>query len=173
MMVSLDPGRLGLHPSTARPLDIDNTVPSLTKSQLEALSVLTEVASKHRIRIDTQPGDLVFINNWAHLHARDSYTDSAHETGPRRHLVRLWLRNSKLGWDVPTDMRVQWEAAFGPDGMGDSSKEKGNTTWRGKRTTQRNYPVKPAREYKVPKYTSGSAAFVLEDSDDETSDVEF
>lgn len=179
-MVSLDPGRLGLHPSMARHMDGESS-PVLTRCQHEALSALSEVATEHRIRLDTQPGDLVFINNWALLHARSSYKDSDLETGPRRHLVRLWLRNSKLGWDIPAGMRVQWEAAFGPNGMGDLddaahiSGKIGSGAWRGGRTSraQRNYPVVPAPEYKVPKYTSGSAAFVIEDSGDSSSDAEF
>jgi hypothetical protein len=136
----------------ARPAD-GETVPYLTPTQHEALSTLNQVATEHQIRLDTRPGDLVFINNWAFVHARDSYTDSELDAGSRRHLVRLWLRNSKLGWDVPAAMRAPWEAAFGPEGMGDHSE------WP---ATQRKYPVDPAPDYSVPKYTSGSAAFLLE-----------
>jgi hypothetical protein len=65
-------------------------------------------------------------------------------------------------------MRVQWEAAYGPDGMGDKTYRYGNKSeYRGSRTTIRNYPVNPAPVYKLPKYTSASAAFVIEDSDDD------
>jgi hypothetical protein len=151
-MFSLDPGRLGLHPSMARPAD-NEASPYLTPDQYEALSIMNQVAAEQQIRLDTRPGDLVFINNWAFVHARDSYTDSDLEVGSRRHLVRLWLRNSKLGWDVPAAMRAPWEAAFGPQGKGDHSKSP---------ATRGNYPVDPSPEYSIPKYTSGSAAFLLE-----------
>ena len=95
-------------------------------------------------------GDMVFINNLALLHARDSYVDP--EQGPGRHLVRLWLRNPKLAWHIPQGMRVPWEAAFGPDGQGHPSMEK-------------KYSIFPTPEYKPPRYTAGSAAFILDDDD--------
>jgi len=166
-MISLDPGRLGLQPSMVRHHGNED-VPTLTPIQVEALSLVSSIATEHCLRLDTQPGDIVFINNWAHLHARSSYKDCDSESGPRRHLVRLWLRNSTLGWDIPQSMRVQWEAAFGPDGMGDKTPENGwrKSEYRGSGLFRRNYPVEPAPEYKVPKYTSGSAAFVMEDESD-------
>jgi hypothetical protein len=166
-MISLDPGRLGLHPTMARHFG-GGVIPPLTPNQQEALSVVSSIATEHRLRLDTQPGDIVFINNWALLHARSSYKDSDAEGGHQRHLVRLWLRNSALGWDVPPPMKVQWEAAFGPDGMGDKNSENGwrKSEYRGSGLFRRNYPVMPAPEYKVPKYTSGSAAFVIEDGQD-------
>lgn len=151
-MFSLDPGRLGLHPSMALPTD-NEASPYLTPEQHEALSIMNQLAAEQQIRLDTQPGDLVFINNWAFVHARDPYTDGEQDAQSRRHLVRLWLRNSKLGWDIPAAMRAPWEAAYGSEGLGDHSKA---SAMRG------NYPVDPAPEYTIPKYTSGSAAFLLE-----------
>jgi Taurine catabolism dioxygenase TauD, TfdA family len=162
IMVSLDPGRLGLHPATARS-GLEPSIPDLTSNQLQALAILSDLASKYRLRLDTKPGDMVFINNWALLHARDSYTDS--KSGPRRHLVRLWLRNTTLGWDVPKPMRVPWEAAFGPGGNGYPALIPGPMGGlRG--AVSKKYPVVPALEYKAPKYTAGSAAFILEDGED-------
>lgn len=167
IMVSLDPGRLGLHQTMARQHGSE-VVPPLTPEQREALALVSSVATEHRLRLDTQSGDIIFINNWAHLHSRSSYKDCDSENGPRRHLVRLWLRSSTLGWDIPPDMRVQWEAAFGPDGMGDKTAENGwrKSEYRGSGLFRRNYPVTPAPEYKVPKYTSASAAFMMEDDSD-------
>lgn len=125
---------------------IKTNIPELTPQQLEALHVLSTLASKHRLCLETQPGDMVFISNWAHLHARDSFEDPSE--GPRRHLVRLWLRNSKLSWAVPDSMRLPWEAAYGND------------------LIQRRFPAYPARKYRIPLYTAGSAAFMIEDDDD-------
>lgn len=98
---------------------------------------------------------MVFINNLSLLHARDPYVDA--KKGPGRHLVRLWLRNPDLAWHIPKSMRVPWEAAFGPDGNGFPD-------LRG--SAEKRYPVLPTLEYKPPKYTAGSAAFIIEDSDD-------
>lgn len=92
---------------------------------------------------------MVFINNWAVLHARESYHDDATAT---RHLVRLWLRNKELGWEIPESMKTPWESSFGA---------------RAKRVVNRQYPVAPMPEYMEPKFTNGSAAFILEESDEE------
>ncbi len=145
----MDPGRLGLHPATAQ-AGRESPVPALNPGQLEALEVLSALASKHHHRLDTKLGDMVFINNLGLLHARDSYVDP--KDGPGRHLVRLWLRNPELAWRIPQSMLVPWEAAFGPDGNGFPDLE-------------RSYAILPTLEYKPPKYTAGSAAFVLEDSE--------
>ncbi|KAK4114827.1 Clavaminate synthase-like protein [Canariomyces notabilis] len=153
IIISVDPGRLGLHPATAK--TGRDHVPDLSPLQLEALQVLSDLASKHRLRLDIKPGDIVFINNLSLLHARDPYVDA--KRGPGRHLVRLWLRNPALAWHIPKLMRVPWEAAFGPGGKGvPSQRDKVET----------KYPVLPTPEYKPPKYTAGSAAFILEDNDD-------
>jgi hypothetical protein len=75
--------------------------------------------------------------------------------------VRLWLRNSTLGWQVPESMKAPWEAAFGPKGDGTGFKQGGRRGFGDK-----NYPVVPSLEYKPPKFTAGSACFVIEDSED-------
>ncbi|KAK3359441.1 hypothetical protein B0T25DRAFT_98544 [Lasiosphaeria hispida] len=153
IMISVDPGRLGLHPVTVKE-GLGSSIPSLAPAQRDALDVLSALASEHRLRLDTKPGDMIFINNWTLLHARDPYVDS--DNGPRRHLVRLWLRNSKLAWNVPQSMKAPWEAAFGPNGDGNPANVH----------VERKYPIFPTLEYKPPKFTSGSAAFILEDNDD-------
>ncbi|KAK0636401.1 hypothetical protein B0T17DRAFT_503857 [Bombardia bombarda] len=166
--ISVDPGRLGVHPVTARS-GLGLSIPDLTPLQHEALAVLSRLASKFRLCLDIIPGDMVFINNWSILHARDSYIDP--EDGPRRHIVRLWCRNPTLGWDIPDSMRVPWEAAFGPGGNGHPPVIPGpKGDLRG--GVEKKYQVVPTLEYKAPKFTAGSAAFILEDSDDVNGDGE-
>ncbi|TFA99817.1 hypothetical protein CCMA1212_008265 [Trichoderma ghanense] len=140
LMASMDPNRFGPHPSSG-PTDI----PPLTATQLSALERISKAAYRSELRLHLKTGDLLFFNNWALLHRRDSYTDSD-ETS--RHMVRLWLRNSKLGWSVPESMLPPWYAAYGDNGVRD-----------------RLYPLFPMPDYTVPKYSAGSAAFVIEDSD--------
>jgi len=143
LLTSVDPGRLGPYPSAdSKPSE----VPSLTESQQAALDALMESAKKHEVRVSLNAGDLFFINNWAVLHRRDSYHD---DDDTSRHLVRLWLRNSQMGWAVPEEMQMPWKAAYG-------RKEEDGV-----------YAILPMPEYKVPRYTAGSAAFMIEDSDDE------
>lgn len=159
LMISADPGRLGQHPAAAT-----SSVPALTPTQLRALTALSDAATRHRLPLNPQAGDIIFVNNWALLHAREAYVDTDVIQGldgasTRRHILRMWLRNSQLGWAVPTAMRAPWEAAFGKDMKS------------GRRIQQKLYPVMPAPDYKVPKYTAGSAAFVVEDTD-ESSEAE-
>jgi len=155
-MVSVDPGRLGLHPVTAKQ-GFETSIPALESRQVEALDVLSGLASRVRVSLDSKPGDMIFINNWGMLHARDPYIDPT--DGPSRHLVRLWLRNSRLGWPVPEAMRLPWESAYGIDGDGHQTTR-----------ATRKYPHMPTLVYRAPKYTAGSAAFMLEDGDDVNAD---
>ncbi|KAI0381247.1 Clavaminate synthase-like protein [Hypomontagnella monticulosa] len=147
LFISMDPCRIGPHP-----LSHDSPIPCLTEEQEEALAVLQTTARKHQLRLETQPGDLIFINNLGLLHARESYQDGTSS----RHLVRLWLRNTQLGWDIPPSMRMPWDAAFG-DGS--------------RKILNRYYPIVPMPEYMECKYSSGTAAFVADDDTDDASDA--
>lgn len=138
-MTSMDPNRFGRHPSS-RGVDI----PILRESQKHALHRVSFVAREHELGLDLHTGDILFFNNWALLHRRDSYTD---DEDTSRHMVRLWLRNTDKGWPVPEGMLPPWLAAYGKE----------------QPTSERLYPLEPKREYEVPKYSAGSAAFVLED----------
>ncbi|KAJ2903844.1 hypothetical protein MKZ38_009227 [Zalerion maritima] len=143
----LDASRLGSHP-TSEP----GRVPNLSPTQVRALSALMEVASRHQLRIESKAGDLIFVNNFAMLHARERYKDG--ET-TSRHIVRMWLRNTSLGWTIPDSMNSAWMTAFQP-----------------RKTFTELYPVVPSPDYEIPKYTSGSAAFIVEDSSsDEIEEV--
>ncbi|KAI1475347.1 Clavaminate synthase-like protein [Daldinia eschscholtzii] len=149
LCVSMDPARIGPHPSYR-----NDSTPDLTPEQREALIVLQETARKHQIRLATEPGDLLFINNLALLHGREAYLDSDTSS---RHLVRLWLRNTQLGWAIPPSMNMPWDAAFGE---------------RASKVIDRYYPIMPMPNYIECKYSSGTAAFVADDNFDEwTSSV--
>lgn len=144
LLVSVDPARLGPQSS---PRGSDKApVPDLSIDQRVALEALKAACHRNRVRIEARPGDIILFNNWALLHSRDAYLDTESHT---RHLVRLWLRNSKLGWSIPTSMSVPWQYAYGDDPV------------------DRIFPVVPTDVYPTLKYTAGSAAFVLEDSDEE------
>ncbi|CAI4212897.1 unnamed protein product [Parascedosporium putredinis] len=118
----------------------------LSEHQKAALEAVMESAKRNELRLRLNTGDILFVNNWAVLHRRDPYSDDDHTS---RHLVRLWLRNNQMAWAIPQEMQVPWKAAYG------RSEEEGS------------YSIYPMPEYKAPRYTAGSAAFVIEDSDDE------
>lgn len=142
-MFSMDPNRFGPHPSSK-----SVNIPDLTPAQRIALERVSEVAGETEVALSLRQGDLLFFNNWALLHRRDAYED-AEETS--RHLVRLWLRNTQLGWSVPPSMMTPWSAAFG----------------KSTQVGMKVYSVYPQPVYHTPKYSAGSAAFIVEDSDDD------
>ncbi|KAI7776818.1 hypothetical protein LA080_004412 [Diaporthe eres] len=211
VIISADPGRLGLHPATA---DEPSEGSRLTEPQLKALKVLNGLAEKHAVSIPAQPGDILFIHNLGVLHKRDSYVDDETDTRAdakkangtaayeqasiskadpknstddpsmagspinpenkdvpekdgkvkaggdklpnandtkRRWLMRLWLRNEDLGWKIPEAMKLPWEAAYGKD-VG--------------RLITPKYDPSPQPDYKEPRYTSGTAAWLMEDDDE-------
>lgn len=144
LVISVDPNRIGPHPAVA-----DSGIPDLLPAQKEALALLQRTATAQQRRLPARQGDMVFINNWGTLHARDSYKDDSTAT---RHLVRLWLRDSEFAWKIPESMKTPWEASFGA---------------RAKRIVNRRYPVEPMPEYMEPKFSNGSAAFIMEESDED------
>ncbi|KAL4928973.1 uncharacterized protein BDV17DRAFT_290980 [Aspergillus undulatus] len=81
----------------------------LTPTQRETLSTLQSLCRKHAIALPMKKGDLLFVNNFALLHARDEFRDSPIQ---KRYLVRLWLKNDRLSWDLPEVMKSGNEAVF-------------------------------------------------------------
>jgi len=82
--------------------DDGQKMPQPTAQQTEALDVVQSLAELHQLRLVMQPGDLAFINNFGLLHARDEFEDSEEET---RYLVRMWLKNEELAWQLPPTLK--------------------------------------------------------------------
>ncbi|POR31577.1 Uncharacterized protein TPAR_08235 [Tolypocladium paradoxum] len=146
LMASMDPNRFGRHPAST-----DAETPALNAAQKHALERVSVVAKRTELQLRLETGDILFLNNWAMLHRRDAYDDDKTSS---RHMVRLWLRNTRLGWLVPPLMLPPWQAAYGETSKGKA----------------RIYSLYPMATYKIPKYSAGSAAFVIEDSDESDHD---
>lgn len=71
--------------------------PRLTDRAREALAWMTQEAEggRYAVRMDFQPGDMQFINNYHVLHGRTPYEDDR-AAGKVRHLKRLWLETEVL-----------------------------------------------------------------------------
>jgi hypothetical protein len=144
----------------------------ITDAQEKALAELNRFAGDGSFSVPSQTGDILFVNNLGILHKRDAYkdagtyidddmnvhdiyvdadtdTDSHAVEIRRRWLMRLWLRNDKLGWKVPEAMKTPWKEAYGEVSRSAVEKEK--------------YEPSPQPDYKVPKYPSGSAGWCFED----------
>ncbi|KAI1461645.1 Clavaminate synthase-like protein [Annulohypoxylon moriforme] len=89
-------------------------LPKLNDRQREALDVVEAIAQAVQLEIKTQAGDMHFINNLAVLHRREGFVDGQ-SAQQKRHLVRMRLRNSQLGWDIPNDLKQEWHNAFEAD----------------------------------------------------------
>ena len=83
-------------------------IPPLTTEQMDALSLMDQLASSDDLRLDIDflPGDIQFLHNHQILHARTSYTDWP-EVERRRHLLRLWL-STPDGRSLPSDFEARY-----------------------------------------------------------------
>ena len=107
---------------------------SLEKQPLDEVE---KVARELQLEIKTQPGDMHFINNFTVLHRREGFVDGP-ESQQRRHLVRMRLRSSELGWSVPEELQEDWDSAFSGDAA----------------TEQWNLEPMPSEKFPLRKYTN-------------------
>ncbi|KAL1884290.1 hypothetical protein VTK73DRAFT_3274 [Phialemonium thermophilum] len=105
-------GRAALLGSPAHPRPAH--LPSLTARQIEALDAIEGIAQATQMEIETRAGDMHFINNLSVLHRREGFVDGE-IPGEKRHLVRMRLRSSRHGWDIPDELRREWHEAFEKD----------------------------------------------------------
>lgn len=78
--------------------------PELTEDQIFALDVLRATAQKYAVKLDLQPGDIVFINNLGAMHARDAYVNGS-TPSTTRHLLRLWMNDKTHSWRIAPQLR--------------------------------------------------------------------
>ena len=102
-------GRAALLGSAVHPRP--SHLPSLTPRQVEALDAIEAIARATQMEIQTHAGDMHFINNLAILHRREGFVDGG-STAEKRHLVRMRLRNSQRGWEIPEALQREWQSAF-------------------------------------------------------------
>lgn len=68
----------------------------LSDMEREAFDVLDGLIGELQLKIDFEPGDIQFLNNYVILHSRTAFEDYQ-EPDRRRHLLRLWL--TVPGWN--------------------------------------------------------------------------
>ncbi|KAG6298545.1 hypothetical protein E4U09_000740 [Claviceps aff. purpurea] len=86
-------------------------LPQLTSLQLEALDAIEAIAKATQLEIETRAGDIHLINNLAILHRREGFVDGS-SSMEKRHLVRMRLRDTEKGWDIPPELLQEWTQAF-------------------------------------------------------------
>ncbi|KAK6062689.1 taurine catabolism dioxygenase TauD [Seiridium cupressi] len=90
------------------------SIPTINQRQHEALDIVEAIAQAAELKLQTRPGDMHFINNLALLHRRNSFVDGSLKQ-EKRHLIRMRLRSSELGWSIPPQLKPDWVAAFESD----------------------------------------------------------
>jgi len=101
--------RASLLGSVAHPRDPE--LPTLTPIQREALDAVEAIGVATQLEMATQPGDLHFINNLSIMHRREAFVDDE-ESGKKRHLVRLRLRDTEAAWSIPDELKDDFEAVY-------------------------------------------------------------
>ncbi len=84
--MSIEPTYIG---SVARHFEAEPNTPE----QIEGVAEIQKLADSMRLDIEFEPGDIQFLNNYAIVHTRQGFEDSA-DLDQRRHLLRLWLLNN-------------------------------------------------------------------------------
>ncbi|KAI1428220.1 hypothetical protein F5Y12DRAFT_45457 [Xylaria sp. FL1777] len=90
-------------------------LPQLNDRQCEALNLVEAIARALQLEIKTRSGDMHFINNFTILHRREGFVDGA-SPDEKRHLVRMRLRSSSMGWSIPESLHQEWTDAFAENG---------------------------------------------------------
>jgi hypothetical protein len=106
-------GRAALLGNAAHPRP--SHLPMPTFRQVEALDAIETVARATQLEIQTQAGDMHFINNLAVLHRREGFVNGSTQM-EKRHLVRMRLRSTEFGWSIPKDLQRGWNEAFDQSG---------------------------------------------------------
>lgn len=93
--------------SRPRPADI----PAITQTQQQAIDALHYFGRACAVKLNFEPGDLLFFNNLSMLHARDGFTDDQSQ-GRKRHILRIILRDESFAWDVPACLRQTLDGLY-------------------------------------------------------------
>ena len=79
--------------------------PSVSPAQLLAHNKVQTLAEKFSFKLQHQDGDILLMNNLSIFHARDAYADAKEASGPKRHLMRMYLRDTERAWPKPDAYR--------------------------------------------------------------------
>ncbi|KAF3284333.1 hypothetical protein TWF970_011552 [Orbilia oligospora] len=81
-------------------------LPPLNASQIEALAALDELCNKYSFVVEQKQGDILCVNNFGILHARDAWTDTPDH---KRHILRILSKDPRHAWDKPALVADEWE----------------------------------------------------------------
>jgi hypothetical protein len=86
-------------------------LPPISEAQAEVLDAVEYTAQKYKVSMKLEKGDIQLQNNLATIHGRSGFTDgNCHKD--MRHLLRLWIRDEELGWEIPPALKSEWQKVF-------------------------------------------------------------
>ncbi|CAH0025836.1 unnamed protein product [Clonostachys rhizophaga] len=89
--------------------DRDRDYPPLTFEEREAFGGWQWVAEQYSLKTQLEVGDIEWVNNLHHQHARRGFTEDV--LNPR-HLLRVWLTDSEHSPRLPADIQNKFDAMF-------------------------------------------------------------
>ncbi|KAF7554086.1 hypothetical protein G7Z17_g3146 [Cylindrodendrum hubeiense] len=89
--------------------DRDADYAPLTFDEREAFGGWQWVADQYSLKTQLQVGDIEWVNNLHHQHARRGFSE---DLANPRHLLRVWLRDSEHSPEIPSDIQNKFDAMF-------------------------------------------------------------
>lgn len=117
-LISFEDGTLHVHFAAAfiganpQEVRLSDTAPPLNPEQLHALDSVLTVLQQNAVQVDPCQGDLVFVNNYAVLHARAGWVDSQTDPLKSRYMMRLHLHDKDRGWNPAAALKVHSKESF-------------------------------------------------------------
>lgn len=89
----------------------DESYPLISLEERDAVGGFNAIAYKYTLETDLQKGDIEYVNNFINQHCRKGYVE---DEDHRRHLARLWLRNSKYTFllKLPQEIKEKRDQFF-------------------------------------------------------------
>ena len=91
---------------------LTSDAPDLSSQKRHALQALQDAAQRVCVKIEPRPGDMLFVNNYALMHARDAWLDSTHDSDKQRFVMRLWLHDDNKGWRSAPGLKRRMDSNF-------------------------------------------------------------
>ncbi|KAF2746993.1 Clavaminate synthase-like protein [Sporormia fimetaria CBS 119925] len=103
--------RFSRYPVTGWQRKRSSALPAPTQVQIDALDALQFLAASNCISLPMEKGDMVFINDMALVHARESFDED--EGRAQRHLLKMYLHDPSQHWPVAPSARSKWARMYG------------------------------------------------------------
>ncbi|KAK3347092.1 hypothetical protein B0T25DRAFT_485296 [Lasiosphaeria hispida] len=111
LQINLAGAYLGANPT----VPLTPEAPKLSAEKRAALQEVQDAALRSSLRVSPQPGDILFVNNYAVLHARSGFVDSSSDIWRQRYVMRLWLHDSQKGWESAPALQRKLDTIFDLD----------------------------------------------------------